>query len=98
MAPVEINFRVLREDRKPITPREVYAVLRYFLDYRREPNGYVVEAVNWRAKKAKHGRRGWRYPANRAEGREAMLEHFWAILKVEGLEAFRTGAVKRNRL
>lgn len=98
MAPVEFNFRVLRADKKPITAREVWSVLKFFLDYRREPDGYIIEAINWRAPKAKMGKRAWRYPDSRAEGRETMLDHFWAILKVEGIEALRTGAVKRNKL
>lgn len=98
MAAVEFNFRVMRVDKKPIRPAEVYAAVQFFIDYRREPDGYILEAINWRSPNAHMGRRGWRYPSSRQEGRDALLEHFWAILKVEGIEALRAGAVKRDRL
>ena len=70
----------------------------HLIDHRREPDGYILEAINWRRPKASHKGRGWRYPATRHDGREALLDNFWAILKTEGIEAVRAGLVKANRL
>lgn len=92
MTAVSFNFRIVRDDGQPISGREVYAVLRFFLGNRREPDGYRIEAVNWRTRK------GGRSPRSAQEGRDAMLDHFWAILKVRGIEGMRAGAVKRDRL
>ena len=94
--PVNFNFRVVRTDGRPITGRVALAVLRYFVDHRREPDGFRIRIIDWQragrnARRAKVGR-----PRGDADERAA-LEAFWAILQATGLEGLRIGGVKRDR-
>jgi len=93
MSKVNFSFRVVRRDRQPIHKREVYAVLKFFLGHRRAPNGYQIMAVNWSSKRGTT-----KTPGSEQEATDAMLDHFWNILKVQGLDALRAGTVKRDSL
>lgn len=102
MADVQFNFRIVRDDGAPITGREVIGVLRFFLDRKREPRGYSIEAINWRAaRRTRDGGQhwpGWTTPDTTDKAREAMLEHFWYIVYHIGIDKLRLGGVKAPRL
>lgn len=93
MSRVSFSFRVVRQDRNPINKRELYGVLKFFLDHRRAPDGYKIMAVSWSSKPGRV-----KAARSESEATDAMVEHFWNILKVKGLDALRAGSVKRDRL
>lgn len=95
--PVNFNFRIVRTDGAKINGRVAMAVLRFFVDHRREPDGFRIRIIDWKragrhARRAKVGR-----PRNEADERAA-LDSFWAILQASGLDGLRIGGVKRNKL
>lgn len=93
MSRVSFSFRVMRTDRQPIHKRELYGVLRFFLAHRAAPDGYKIMAVSWSSKPGRT--KGAR---SESEATDAMIDHFWNILKVKGLGSLRAGSVKSDRL
>ena len=93
MTRVNFSFRVVRKDRQPMHKRELFAVLQFFLGHRRAPDGYKILAVNWTSAKGRT-----KAARSESEATDTMIDHFWNILKVKGLDALRAGSVKRNRL
>lgn len=82
------SFRVVRADGGAITQREVLATLRYFVEHKAEPIGYRIEAINWK-RGAIEGE-----AKTPEQGRRAMLEHFWYVLKADGLKGLRIGRAR----
>lgn len=91
-ASIQFSFRVIRADGRPITGREVVAVLAFFVDQRREPDNYRIEATDWARTVGRSTYEG--APHSAKEAREAMLEHFWYVLKDQGLQRLRLGRVR----
>lgn len=91
-ASLQFSFRVVRRDGQPITGREVMATLAFFMDQKREPNGYRIEATDWSRTVARNTYDG--APHSAKEAREAMLEHFWYVLKAQGLKGLRLGRTR----
>lgn len=91
-ASLHFSFRVTRSDGRPITGREVMATLAFFLDQKREPNGYRIEATDWERTSGRAVSSG--APHSAKEARDAMLEHFWYVLKAQGLNGLRLGRTR----
>lgn len=91
-ASLQFSFRVVRKDGRPITGREVMAALAYFLDNKAEPDLYRIEATDWQRTAGRAVSSG--SPHSAREAREAMLEHFWYVLKARGLEGLRLGRTR----
>lgn len=89
---LSFNFRVLRDDGKKLSGREVLAVLRFFVDHHRAPDGYRIEATSWQ-RKGKRVR-----VATSQQERESAMEQFWYLLQARGLSGLRLGAVKEDVL
>lgn len=91
--PVSWNWRVRRKDGRPISQREALAAVRYLAHNLDDPPSYIIEVVNWRA------RRGTVYPSSGADGAAAKAA-FLNIMYVDeaaGLfpHKLRAGSVKR---
>ncbi len=91
-ASLHFSFRVVRKDGRPITGREVIASLAYFLDNKREPDNYRIEATDWSRTVERNTYEG--APHSAREARDAMLEHFWYVLKAQGLNGLRLGRTR----
>ena len=68
------------------------AALAFFMDQKREPNNYRIEATDWARTVGNSTYEG--SPHSAKEAREAMLEHFWYVLKDQGLQRLRLGRVR----
>lgn len=90
--PVAYNWRVRRRDRKPMTALELGAVMAYFEDHQDAPAGYEIAAIDWAAPD-KRGRWVKGRPGSRADGADAMRDHFYYVLRGR-LTSVRVGSVK----